>query len=187
MGRRSRSPDGVTRSTTMSIAVTPDEASEIREAAAAQGLSITEWGRGYLLRGARWEAGGGDPDELDQEGGPELAPVEDPIRRTERQIEAALRERPQPTDVAISERLGVSVHVVRKHRAHLGIPGVEHHGESGWRDDLLEALGGTIPPRLPRAEAERVAVDLGWTVGSVRTRASVLRGELAEQLPPEPS
>lgn len=161
MGRRTR---GATpRTARLQVAMTPGELTDIVEAAEAAGMTVPELVRGHLARVVRWTRSGRTISELDQED-IELAPVEDPERATERRILAALRERPQPSDGEIAERLDCTVHVVTRVRRDAGIPGVERPmPRSGWQETIRQLHAQGLTNR-------QIAEETGWALRTVQQR-----------------
>lgn len=141
------------------VPLTDAEKSEI--AAAAGDTPVATWARGLLLAQAR-RLNAGLPVNLD------ARPVEDPVRATERALDAALAEEPRLSDPAIAERLGLTVDVVRRHREAAGIaPAPTPKLGAAWEAPIREAHARGL------LTAE-IAAATGYSVRTVQQRLSEL-------------
>lgn len=167
-GRKPSSPDGVRRGERLSVWLTPGELAEI---VAVAGDQPTVWARGILLRQARRQADGLDTDV-------DVAPVEDPIRKTEREVLVELARKPRLTDGEIAEKLRLGPDVVtRIRRSHRISPATTTRRKSGWEAKIRAAFDRGL------SDAE-IAAECGYSVATVVEYRHRLR--LTRVLPREP-
>lgn len=151
---------GTPRPHEVRIPVTDGERAEIT--AAAGDTPVATWARALLLAQAR-RLNAGLPVNLD------ARPAEDPVRATERALDAALAEVPRLSDPAIAERLELTVDVVRRHREAAGIEAAPGQAfGTAWEGPIREAHARGLLTR-------EIAEATGYTVRTVQQRLSQLR------------
>jgi hypothetical protein len=86
---------------------------------------------------------------------------------TRARVVAALEVRPQRTDTAIADELGLTSTAVRDIRRAEGIPGVEHHKTTDWRARITDAHARGLTTAA-------IAAETGYTVRTVQQRLAEL-------------